>query len=336
MMLRLLIACLLTIGVAAQAEAGLPLLYTFEGQGNWSLDATAFASSNHNLFVQVPINSTIERAYFYASTSFDFGAPAISLGDTNYAGAAWTDLGTPGIAGLHAYRADVKTQMVNAIGNGDGLTFDFDVTSTDTSGHIDGAALVIVYSNAAEQPRQISLYDGFVAVGGTTITHSLPNSPSMIYSGSPALLSLGIGFSTGNIAQRSLVDINGRRLSSTAGGQNDGVGNGGDLITIGGFGDSPLNPPDPFHIGSLNDPYDDELYDLSLGNMVDPSPFIHPGDTQLSLRIENPGDHDDLVFFAGLNVMVPEPPALSLVCACAAISGFFISARRRFRRTDSD
>lgn len=316
------------------AFGGLSNSFTFNGTGNWSIDATAFASSNHTLFAKVPVDSLVEHAFLYASTSFDTGAPPVTLAGTSYTGADWTDLGTTGVLGLHSYRVDVTQQMRTIVGGGSNTVYGLPVSTSDTSKHIDGTTLVIVYSNATELSRNIAIYDGFVAVGGTNVNHAFPNIVTPANSGFESLLSLGIGFSTGGIAQYSTVAINGRRLSSAAGGDDDGRGNGGDYITAGGFGDSPLNPPDPFHIGNSIDYYDDELYNLALGNGVNATPFLGAGQGQVSIFMENPGSHDDLIFFAGLNTVmaVPEPAAISLMFTALVAFGIgfrFFRARMR-------
>ena len=57
------------------------------------------------------------------------------------------------------------------------------------------------------------------------------------------------------------VQVNGRRLTTSAGGQDDGASANGALITVGGIGDSTANPSDPDALPtSARD--DDERYDL--------------------------------------------------------------------------
>src|SRR5207302_1542129 len=82
-------------------------------------------------------------------------------------------------------------------------------------------------------------------------------------------MSLGISFSTGE-AQRNIVNVNATRLTSSAGGYDDGILADGGLITAGGIGDSNANP-DPF---STNANLDDELYSLKT--------FLHTGDSGMT------------------------------------------------------
>jgi hypothetical protein len=301
------------------ASGALTSSYEFNGRGNWSIDGNGFGFNDTTILARVPSGSFVEHAYLYASTSFDFGPPPILLDGTTYSGLAWTDLGTNGVAGLRAYRTDVTNQMRSAIGTGGGSQFGFPVTKAGAGPtlNIDGIVLAIVYSNPQESDRNIAFYDGFVPASGT-VSHTFPKALHLSAASFEALVSLGIGFSTGGRPQHSTVDVDGRRLTSAAGGDDDGPN--GDLITVGGIGDSPLNPPDPFHVDRPFDYYDDELYNLALGNSLSATPFVAPGQTQLSLFLNNPGDHDDLIFFTGLNTVmeIPEPAEcwMALIVSC--------------------
>jgi hypothetical protein len=104
-------------------------------------------------------------------------------------------------------------------------------------------------------------------------------------------LSLGISFSA-QPGQFSQVDVNGSRLTTAAGGDDDkdGPTSNGALLTVGGIGDSTANPADPFALAT-NARSDDELYDLK--------PFVQTGDTSITVDTLNPSN-DDNIFFASL------------------------------------
>jgi len=105
-------------------------------------------------------------------------------------------------------------------------------------------------------------------------------------------MSLGISYSYQPAGQVSLIDVNGVRLTSSAGGQDDGVAENGALITAGGIGDDIANPPDPY--GPDIDPrYDDELYNLR--------PLLNNGDVLITVDTVNPSN-DDNIFFAAFSV----------------------------------
>src|SRR5207249_12173061 len=132
----------------------------------------------------------------------------------------------------------------------------------------------------------IAFLEGASSATGDATTFTFVNPVDTGIPGFEALMSLGIGFSYQPGEQVSLVDGNGRRLSSSAGGQDDGDGYNGALITVGGLGDSPTNPA-PF-APSTDVRTDDELYDLALGNSADPTPFLLNGQTSFTVTPSNP------------------------------------------------
>jgi hypothetical protein len=115
-------------------------------------------------------------------------------------------------------------------------------------------------------------------------------------------MSLGIGYSyqSEGSQQYSIVDVNGRRLTTSAGGEDDGISADGGLITVGGIGDNPANPVDPYATPT-NPRSDDELYNLAVGNGTNAAPFLSNGMTSFQVNTLNPSG-DDNIFFLGLNV----------------------------------
>jgi hypothetical protein len=273
--------------------------FQFNGKGNWSIDAVG--SNNTpvgDLTAVVPVGSTVEKAFLYSSTFFTSPIPTVNFDGTSIS--TWTDLGfTAPCCGLKAFRADVTTQVAAKIGGGNALPFTFSILSE--SGSVDGEVLAIIYSNPTESERTIAFLDGNSAVGGDTTTVNLAQAltaADLADPGFEALLSLGIGFSTGG-TQSSTVDINSTRLTSSAGGFDDGGLFNGGLITAGGIGDSTTNPAAPFS----NVSPDDELYDLE--------PLLTAGTSMISIDTTNPSG-DDNIFFAGINITaaagVNQPP----------------------------
>jgi hypothetical protein len=108
--------------------------------------------------------------------------------------------------------------------------------------------------------------------------------------------------------QFSNISVNGAKLTSSAGGNDDSVckndnppdfakcGNG-ELITVGGIGDSTANPADPnatpVTCATAPPRCDDELYNLL--------PFVHNGDTSIKVTTDNPSQ-DDNIFFTGFEL----------------------------------
>ena len=272
-------------------EKALSSTYTFQGRGNWSLDAVG---SNNTpvgtIQAIVPPGSYVEQAYLYCSMFTNNIVPTVVFEGTTYSGADWTSLGQPRTF-LEAFRTDVTTQIRALIGSGSASTFNFTVNSESPNGSIDGEALVIIYSNPSEDGRQIIIYDGAASPSGDNTVINFPSAiPSVSSPNFEATLSLGIGFSC--CGQTSEVDINGTRLTSTAGNKDDGLTTeyNGTLITIGGIGDSRSNPVDPNNGDYDND---DELYDIGS--------FLSDGDNSITLNTRNP-TNDDIIFFMGVNI----------------------------------
>jgi len=335
---RTLLAAIAGFWLAPQvAQTAIIPNYQFNGKGNWSIDAIGSNSDPVGLVTaSVPLGSTIEKAFLYSSmtSGYQNTIPNVQLGSTVYSPASFTPLGIN--LNLQAYRADVTAQMQAELNGGSALPVNFSVRELSNNTLTDGEALVIIYSNPAEQTRTIGILDGFASSGGdnTVVTFSSPIDTTL--PGFEALLSLGIGYSFQSSGQVSNVDVSigSRRLTSSAGGQDDGIGANGGLITIGGIGDSAANPA-PFATDAGGPRTDDELYNLALGNSDNPLPFLPNGTTSFSLRTANPSA-DDLVFFVGFNVtadgiITPEPSSVVLA-AFGMLSLVVVGYRRRTRK----
>ncbi len=273
--------------------------YSFFGNGNWSIDATSGSlTGGGTVEAYVPEGSVIEAAYLYQSRYFSEPvATDVTMDGQVIAAGDFTHLGTT--AGLDAFRADVTDLVTAEIGNGGAMPFDFEMETS--ASNVDGYQLVVVYSNPNEDERSIVLADGFSATGGDSFAVTFPEAIDTTVDGFEALMSLGIGFGYQGGSQYSTIDVDGRRLTTSAGGFDDGDGGNGGLITAGGLGDDPTNPFDPFATPA-NSNTDDELYDLAQGNGVDAAPFITNGATNLLIETENPSN-DDNIFFVGFNIL---------------------------------
>jgi hypothetical protein len=279
-----------------KASAALLTSYQFNGNGNWSLDGVGSNSTPvGNIEAFVPAGSTIQKAFLYSTNvQFSSGTPTVNFDGTNYSGSAWTSLGTSPTS-LTAFRTDVTSQVAAKVGGGSAVNFTFSVQNEIINANIDGEALAIVYSNPNEAERTIAFLDGFSNSAGDTTSVNLaaPLTATQLTDPSfEALLSLGIGYSYQPSSQYSTVNVNGTRLTSSAGGQDDGIEANGGLITIGGIGDSTDNPVNPNAL-PVNARSDDELYSLK--------PFLAAGNTQIKIDTTNPSG-DDNIFFAGVNI----------------------------------
>ncbi|QHJ13666.1 hypothetical protein FX988_03935 [Paraglaciecola mesophila] len=303
--------------ISLSSHAALSPSYSFNGNGNWSLDGCGGNSTpTCSIDAVVPSGSTIEAAFLYSTTTPSTSIPTVDFDGTVFSGADWTSLGSND-ASLEAFRVDVTSIVSAAIGSGGPTPFSFDILNESPSASIDGEALAIVYSNPAETLRTISFLDGFSQTTGDSAFISLADPLTAADLADPsfeATLSLGIGFGfqANNNTQSSIVNVNGNSLTTCAGGEDDGEAINGGLITIGGIGDDRANN----HDCSLANG-DDELYSLE--------PFLNVGDSLITIDTSNPSS-DDNIFFAGLSITaeavidnkpvdpnpVPEPGTLAL------------------------
>ena len=182
------------------------------------------------------------------------------------------------------------------------------------SASIDGCALYVVF----DDPSQTTDNTVFILFGGqNTNGDNFPVTIATPLAGSDrAEMGLGISFSFQGSEMFSEIDVNSVPLTRSAGGQDDGAAAGGDgpLLTVGGVGDSTVNPADP-NAPPAGDPrIDDELYDLR--------PFVGPSDTNIFVQTLNPSD-DDNIFAGHIFVTKPASPAPNdpPVASSVSISG---------------
>jgi len=331
---------------AQLAQASLAVDYQFNGNGNWSLSALGSNNSpTGNLQALVPTGSTVEKAFLYSTLIPSSSFTSVTFDGTLLSSGSFTSLGTNPY-GLQAYYKDVTSQVAAKVGSGGASPFSFSVTEGPTSA-IDGEALAIVYRNPSEKKRTIAFLGGSTNAAGDSFKVNLAvplTDPTT--AGFEALFSLGIGYSyqTGGSQQYSNVSVDGRKLTSSAGGEDDGGPYNGGLVTIGGIGDDPANPTNP-NATPTNPRSDDELYNLALGNGSNPAPFLTTGSTSFTVTTQNPSG-DDNIFFAGINITadagvnqpppepfptgaVPEPSTYGLIGA-VALAG--LALRRRFKK----
>ena len=139
---------------------------------------------------------------------------------------------------------------------------------------MDGEVLAVILDDPGSKVGTVTLLYGGLSTTGDTFALSLaePLKPS-----GQAQLGLGISFGHQPGPQYSQIDVNGKRLTTSAGGEDDGVANqNGALITAGGLDDNPANPTDLLANGTCGIRCDDELYDLK--------PFAGTGATAMNGR----------------------------------------------------
>lgn len=276
----------------APAQAELDVFYSDVGNLALSVDAAGTNESSAEVQVLKPAGATVKKAFlFAASTGFTGVTPddgSISLDGT---GVAWAPEHTiaNGIASMNV-AADVTALVKDKVNAAAPGSVAFTVAETDTFS-IDGEVLAVVFNDASAKARSLYLMYGAQQTSGDDFNISLaePLKPS-----SAASMGLGISFGYQPAGQYSQIDVNGARLTTSAGGYDDGEGENGALVTVGGLGDSlddPLNAlaTDLDCLG-IAPRCDDELYDLK--------PFVPAGGKSIAVETLNPSSDDNIMFAA--------------------------------------
>ena len=293
--------------VAASVSGGLSSAYSQTGKLSLSVDGVGTNDASAVIQVQKPAGATV-RAAFLAAASTGFSQRTLATGDVKIDGVGFPwNLTVPSTIFSSNHWADVTALVKAKIDAAPAGRVNFTITEVSTFG-IDGEILAVVFDDPSQTTdNTIVLLFGAQNVAGDQFVVSLANpldlsDPSLVLN-----MGLGISFGFQPGGQYSEVNVNGVRLSTSAGGQDDGtgfsfVGNGA-LLTVGGLDDSPANPP-PF--ASASTPRtDDELYDLE--------PFVATGNTSITVSTRNPSN-DDNIFFAAFfltveaNIIVNPPP----------------------------
>jgi hypothetical protein len=159
--------------------------------------------------------------------------------------------------------------------------------------YLDGSILAVIFDDPNQTvTNTVILMFGAQSVSGDTFNIGLADPIDLTDPNLALDFSLGISYSyqLGGVQQYSRVDVNGQRLTTAAGGEDDGYSSNGGLITVGGIGDSNSNPANPYATPT-DARSDDELYDLI--------PFVNNGDTSIVVDTLNPS-YDDSIHFAAL------------------------------------
>jgi hypothetical protein len=320
----------ITVGLClniAPASAGLVVQNVIS---NAALSIDGFGSTTNSGFIQanIPTGSIIQRAYLYAASVWDNPVKGVTFHGNALSVGSATILG-PDENPATTARWDVTSIIASSFTGG---LQDFSILE---DGQNDGAVLVVAYSNPSTQGLTSVILDGELSTGGDTVAFNFA-SP---YTGGDFLVSLASSYSDQPSDQATEIDVTTdstnsyRRLTTSAGGQDDGEAADGALMTVGGIGDNPTNP-DPS--ASSSDPsaprIDDEYYNLALGNSANSAPFISSGDTFLRLKTVNTSN-DDNVFgmfitsgFKSTATSVPEPSMTLGIFGIGAI-GILLSRR---------
>lgn len=163
---------------------------------------------------------------------------------------------------------------------------------------IDGSILAVVFSTPSDAAkRSIVLMFGGLPASGQAFEIALDRPIDPARANARADMGVGVSFSyqLQKAAQAIRIDVNGKRLTSGAGGQDDGdlrAQTNGALITVGGVGDSNANPKSP-NAAPARPTSDDELYSLL--------PFIRKSTRSINVTTSSTAEDNNL-FFAWLDL----------------------------------
>jgi hypothetical protein len=299
---------------AAAATSGLTPFTTVTGKVYMSEDAigTNDPAGGPVLVQKRDASATVQAAYLLAAGVPDY---LIQNGDITLNG---TSLSFPaannvvGNFGVNSVWTDVTSIVKPVVDSAPAGNVSFTAAEPNNTTSIDGEILAVIMSDPT-LPTDNTVSFEFGALNTTGDTYSIGLAQPLNLSDPNLALTMSIGDSYGYqgppaTGQYSDISVNGTKMTSSAGGNDDSVckydnpqdfancGNG-ELITVGGIGDSTANPPDPNATDAdcAGGPprCDDELYNLL--------PFVHNGDTSIQVNTDNPSNNDN-IFFTGFEL----------------------------------
>lgn len=246
--------------------------------------------------VQKPANATVRSAFLAVATTGFRNTPLsspVTIDGTNVP----LDNITPTGIGSFNYFTNVTAIVKPKIDAAPAGPVPFLVAEPQPD-LTEGEILVVIFDDPSVTVDQtVTVLCGALSPSGDQYSIQLANPISLADPATRLEMSLGISYSyqSNGTQQYSTVDVNDRRLTTAAGGEDDGQSHNGALLTVGGDGDSPANPADP-NATPTNPQSDDELYDLR--------PFVRDGDKTIHVATNNPS-LDDNVFLATFTMNPP-------------------------------
>lgn len=284
------------LAAAAGPSSGLKAIYRKFGKLRLSVDAAGGSAVNRVRVEKPAKNAKVVKAYLLSAVhSAIFDTPALPNRAVSLDGKAvtWSAVQLNNVETFIAGAADV-TKIVRAkLNAADPGKVNFTVkekagglAATDV---FDGHVLAVVFSTPDDaKPRTIQLLFGGASPSGDAfgLTLAKPINPKKKVA--RAEMGLGIAFSiqAGGAQQFTAVEVNGKRLTSSAGGEDDGASTAAGRITVGGVGDRPNNP-DP-NAAPTNPRSDDERYSLL--------PFLTGKTSAIEVKTFNPSRNNNLFF----------------------------------------
>jgi len=281
---------------AGLSHASLSPIVTESGKIRLSVDGSG--TNNFAAIIQVEkpsAGATVRKAYMAAATTGFMGGYTIPNGGITLDGASviWDPSRTipSSISSMNQW-ADVTELVRTKLNAAPVGVVDFTLHENN-SGLIDGEILAVIWDDPTAPDTTVTLLYGAQNIAGDAFSVSLARPVDKSNPNTRLDMALGISFGFQPSGQYSVLEmgINGQRISTSAGGYDDGEGDNGALITVGGIGDTNANPANPFQTDSAGTRYDDELYNLL--------PFVQNGATSFTVSTRNPSN-DDNIFFAAV------------------------------------
>jgi hypothetical protein len=306
------------IAVPARAPSTrLATVFSEKGSLVLSVDAVGTDLSFATVEVSKPAGGVLKRAYLAVAATGGYAGP-FEDGEVRVEGhgVIWDTTIRNGVGSWNSL-SDVTEFVESAISAAPPGPVLIDVSEVH-SDLVDGVVLAVVFdAPSAPADNYVALYFGAQAERPDSFAIEFPTPVPSDLADTRYELGVGISYSlqsSDSTDQYTMIDVNGRRLTTSAGGPDDGSPSPGALITVGGFDDSPANPSDPY-AKPVNLASDDELYDLR--------PFLKPGDTRAIVRTSSPSEEN--LFFAsvfsspsGSREVASVTPAASVAPAAAS------------------
>ena len=271
--------------ISSSSSTSLQPVVTATGKYSLSVDGLGYYSYlPGTIQVEKPAGATVKSAYFAAADVWRSGQIPDGAITIDGQGVNW-DLIVSGMANNHW--ADVTGLVKPKIDAASPGRIDFTVVENYDA---DGVILIVIFEDPNASVSTIVLMFGSQSTTGDTFQVLLAEPIDKSNPDLDLIMGLGISFSYQNYAaQYSIIDVNGKRLTSAAGGEDDGYSGNGGLITVGGLDDSTANPADPYQTAYSSPFLDDELYNIL--------PFVNNSDNSITVFTQNPSN-DDNIFFA--------------------------------------
>jgi hypothetical protein len=274
-----------------------------------SLDAAGSNNASHIIQVQKPAGATVRKAFMMSATIYGGGQLTNTSVQINGQNVVWNLVANLANS-INSFNClgDVTSIVKPIVDAAPAGLVNLTMTETNTALN-DGEILAVIF----DDPNQLVDNTVILLFGAQTTTgdNFAIRTSEPINTNDPNVqlgFSLGISYSyqAGGSQQFSQVSVNGTRLTSAAGGEDDGASSNGALITVGGIGDTTLNPTNP-NAPPTNPRSDDELYNIK--------PFVPNGSTTITVTTLNPSNDDNVMFAAlsltGVTAVVGEGVTLS-------------------------